>query len=52
VVHGVGHRWAYVIVSAPVLEGFVPGAKNQEQTLESLMAFIGEVAPEIMVSKK
>jgi hypothetical protein len=52
VVHGVGHRWAYVIVSAPVLEGFVPGAKNQEQTLESLKAFIGEVAPEIMVSKK
>lgn len=52
VVHGISHRWAYVIVSAPVLDGFVPGGKNQEQTLESLKAFIGEVAPEIMVSKK
>ena len=52
VVHGVSHRWAYVIVSAPVLEGFVPGAKNQEQTLESLKRFIGEIAPQIIVSKK
>ncbi|MFZ4774606.1 MAG: exosortase-associated EpsI family protein [Terrimicrobiaceae bacterium] len=52
VVHGVSHRWAYVIVSAPVLEGFVPGAKNQEQTLESLKEFIGEIAPDIIVSKK
>lgn len=52
VVHGVTHRWAYVIVSAPVLQGFVSGGKNQEQTLESLKDFISEVAPEIMVSKK
>lgn len=52
VVHGVSHRWAYVIVSAPVLDGFVPGGKNQEQTLAMLKEFIGEVAPEIMVSKK
>ncbi|MFA5391948.1 MAG: hypothetical protein WC331_11065, partial [Candidatus Omnitrophota bacterium] len=36
VVHGVSHRWAYVIVSSNVLDGFVPGAKNQEQTLDSL----------------
>ena len=52
VVHGVSHRWAYIIVSAPVLDGFVPGAKNQEQTLESLKQFIGEIAPKIIVSKK
>ena len=52
VVHGISHRWAYVIVSAPVLDGFVSGAKNQEQTLEALKKFIGEVAPEIMISKK
>ncbi|MFA7343564.1 MAG: exosortase C-terminal domain/associated protein EpsI [Terrimicrobiaceae bacterium] len=52
VVHGVSHRWAYVIVSAPVLDGFVPGAKNQEQTLDSMKAFIGEIAPEIIISKK
>jgi hypothetical protein len=51
VVHGVSHRWAYVIVSAPVLEGFVPGAKNQEQTLELLKKFIGEIAPDIILSK-
>lgn len=52
VVHGVSHRWAYVIVSAPVLDGFVPGAKNQEETLDALKKFIGEVAPVIMISKK
>lgn len=52
VVHGVSHRWAYVIVSSPVLAGFVPGAKNQEQTLESLKKFIGEIAPDIIISKK
>jgi Protein of unknown function (DUF3485) len=52
VVHGISHRWAYVIVSAPVLDGFVPGGKNQDQTLEALKTFIGEVAPEIMISKK
>lgn len=52
VVHGVSHRWAYVIVSAPVLEGFVPGGKNEEQTLESLKKFIGEIAPQIIISKK
>jgi len=48
VVHGVSHRWAYVIVSAPVLDGFAPGGLNQEQTLELLKGFIGEVAPRIM----
>ncbi|MBE2205350.1 MAG: EpsI family protein [Chthoniobacterales bacterium] len=52
VMHGVSHRWAYVIVSAPVLDGFVPGAKNQEQTLAALKTFIAEIAPEIIVSKK
>lgn len=52
VVHGISHRWAYVIVSAPVLEGFVSGGKNQEQTLDSLKEFIGEIAPEIIISKK
>lgn len=48
VVHNVNHRWAYVIVSAPVLEGFAPNGKNQEQTMEMLKAFVGEVAPQIM----
>lgn len=48
VVHNVNHRWAYVIVSAPVLEGFAPNGKNQEQTMEMLKSFVAEVAPEIM----
>lgn len=48
VVHNVNHRWAYVIVSAPVLEGFIPHGKNQEQTMEMLRSFVAEVAPEIM----
>ncbi len=48
VVHNVNHRWAYVIVSAPVLEGFTPNGKNQEQTMEMLKSFVAEVAPEIM----
>ncbi len=52
VVHGVSHRWAYVIVSAPVLDGFVPGGKNQEQTLEMVKEFIGEIGPEIILSRK
>jgi len=52
VVHGVSHRWAYVIVSAPVLDGFVPGGKNEEQTLEAINEFIGKIGPEIMLSKK
>lgn len=48
VVHHVNHRWAYVIVSAPVLDGFKPGAKNSEQTLNMLTGFVAEMAPEIM----
>jgi hypothetical protein len=50
--HNTNHRWAYIIVSAPVLDGFVPGGKNQEQTLEMIKEFIGEVGPEIMLSRK
>jgi len=46
------HRWAYIIVSAPVLDGFVPGGKNEEQTLEAINKFIGKIGPEIMLSKK
>lgn len=50
--HNTNHRWAYIIVSAPVLEGFVPGAKNQEQTLDMLKQFIGKIFPEIDESKE
>lgn len=48
VVNGVSHRWAYVVVSAPVLDGFRPGGKDEQQTLAMLKEFIGEAAPEIM----
>lgn len=50
VVYGVSHRWAYVIVSAPVLAGFKPGGRDEKQTLEMLKTFIGEAAPQIMAS--
>jgi hypothetical protein len=46
--HNTNHRWAYVIVSAPVLEGFTPDGKDADQTLEMLKKFIGEIGPHIM----
>lgn len=46
--HNTNHRWAYVIVSAPVLEGLVPGGKSQEKTQELLEQFIAKLAPQIM----
>lgn len=52
VVHGISHRWAYVIVSAPILEGFTSGGKNADETLSMLTEFIGELAPDIMKSEK
>jgi len=48
VVHNINHRWAYVIVSAPVLNGFSPNGKNQEETMKMLESFVGEIAPKIM----
>jgi hypothetical protein len=50
--HNTNHRWAYVIVSAPILEGLAPNGKNQEQTLGMLKQFIGNVVPDIVDSKK
>jgi hypothetical protein len=46
--HNTNHRWAYVIVSAPILEGITPQGKNAEQTLVMLREFIASLAPEIM----
>jgi len=48
VVHNVNHRWAYVVVSAPVLENFTRNGKDEAKTMEMLKAFVAEVAPEIM----
>jgi hypothetical protein len=46
--HNTNHRWAYVIASAPVLQGFVSGGKDESQTFSNLEAFIADLAPQIM----
>lgn len=50
--HNTNHRWAYIIVSAPVLEGFVPGGKNMDETRAVLLDAIRELAPHIMKSEQ
>ncbi len=49
--HNKAHRWAYVIAMAQVLEGFTPGGKNREQTLEMLKDFLRETAPQFLQSE-
>jgi hypothetical protein len=49
--HNTNHRWAYVIVTANVLEGFQYGGKNKEETLDMLENFVAEFAPKIMKSE-
>ncbi len=51
VVRKLQHRWAYVIVSAPVLEGFRPGAQTDQQTLDMLKDFIRQAVPEFQISE-
>ena len=46
--HNTNHRWAYVIVNAPVLGGFVPGGKDLQQTTARVEAAIAELGPQIM----
>ncbi|MFV0338862.1 MAG: exosortase-associated EpsI family protein [Chthoniobacterales bacterium] len=41
------NRWAYVIVSAPVLKGFTPGGKDKAETIEMLKQAVQEVVPAI-----
>jgi hypothetical protein len=48
VLHNINHRWAYVMVTAPVLKGLVPGGRDVSQTDELLQHFVSEVAPAIM----
>lgn len=45
------HRWAYVIVSAPILEGFIPGGMNEEQTQERILEFMREAIPQFQKSE-
>ena len=45
------HRWAYVIVSAPVLRGLTPDGLDEIQTLERLENFIREAVPQFQKSE-
>lgn len=51
VVHKLQHRWAYVIVSAPVLEGFRTGAKSDQQTLDMLKNFLRQAVPKFQITE-
>lgn len=46
--HNINHRWAYVIINAPVLEGFVAGGKDLQTTTARIESAIAELAPKIM----
>ena len=48
VFHNVNHRWAYVVLSAPVLKGLIPGGNDLKQTDEMLDNAVRELAPVIM----
>ena len=48
VLHNINHRWAYIVVSAPVLEGFSPNGKGHAETEKMLKEFLRELAPQIM----
>jgi EpsI family protein len=49
--HNRVHRWAYVIVSAPILQGFIPDGLDEVQTLERLREFIREAVPQFQKSE-
>lgn len=45
------HRWAYVIVSAPVLNNFSQNGLDEEQTLQRLTDFIRLIVPKFQKSE-
>jgi hypothetical protein len=49
--HDTNHRWAYVVVNAPILEGLTPDGKSQEEVEEILAGFIGRLVPRIMLDQ-
>ncbi|MEI7864540.1 MAG: exosortase-associated EpsI family protein [Chthoniobacterales bacterium] len=51
VVKKLQHRWAYVIVSATVLDGLKPGAKSDAKTLDMLEDFIRQAVPKFQLSE-
>jgi len=48
VMHHKNHRWAYVAVAAPVLEGFKEHGKNPAETEAMIADFISRMAPQVM----
>lgn len=48
IIHRKNHRWAYIVVSAPVLEGFKQGGLDLQGTQRIITDFISEVAPKLM----
>lgn len=48
IIHHKNHRWAYVSVSAPVLQGFKQGGRDVEGTQRMLEGFISRIGPGIM----
>ena len=48
ITRNLNHRWAYVIVMSIVTEGFLPGGKNEPQTVEMLKEFTAQIAPTFM----
>ena len=48
VLHHKNHRWAYVAVSGPILEGFKRDGKDAEETQSMIADFIAEMAPQVM----
>jgi len=48
IVHRKNHRWAYVAVSAPVLQGFREGGLDTAGTWKMIDVFIAESAPKLM----
>jgi len=49
--HNRSNRWAYVIVSSPILQGFEPGGKDRAQTLDMLVNFIRSSVPHFQKSE-
>lgn len=48
VIHHKNHRWAYIAVSAPVLQGFMPNGKDAKATQKMMTDFIAALAPSVM----
>lgn len=49
--HNTNHRWAYIIVSAPILAGFTPDGKDEAETQAMLEKFIAEIGSSIMAKE-